>query len=88
MSKLKRNSPALENSYDIIKSLVADSTDYCFHVKKCSDDGGQHLMLYLPEKARKDFDINQFRDDKYNLIGLKRVLIAFVSEGYVSDLNK
>jgi hypothetical protein len=78
----------LAEQYEKIKGLVADSTESCFHVKKCSDDGGRHLMVYMPEEARKDFDINTFRDNKYKLIGHKRVLIAFVSEGYVSDLNK
>jgi hypothetical protein len=45
-------------------------------------------MLYLPEAARKDFNIKAFREDRYKLIGFNRVLIAFVSEGYVTDLNK
>ena len=71
-----------------IRSLIVDATDYSFHLKRASDDGGHHLMLYLPEEARKDFDIKAFREDRYNLIGFNRVLITFVSEGYVSDLNK
>ena len=71
-----------------IRSLVVDSTDYAFHLKRASDDGGHHLMLYLPEESKKDFDIKAFREDRYKLIGYNRVLIAFVSEGYVSDLNK
>ena len=71
-----------------IRSLVVDSTDHAFHLKRASDDGGHHLMLYLPEESKKDFDIKAFREDRYNLIGFNRVLIAFVSEGYVSDLNK
>ena len=71
-----------------IRSLVVDSTDHMFHLKTSSDDGGHHLMLYLPEESRKDFDIKQFREDRYKLIGYNRVVIAFVSEGYVSDLNK
>ena len=71
-----------------IRSLIVDSTNHSFHLKKASDDGGHHLMVYLPESARKDFDIKAFREDRYKLIGFNRVLIAFVSEGYVSDLNK
>jgi hypothetical protein len=88
MSKLKKDSLTLLEQFDIIKSLIVDSTDNCFHLKKASDDGGSHLMLYLPEESRKDFDTNAFRDNKYSLIGYKRVLIAFVSKGYVLDLNK
>jgi hypothetical protein len=86
MSKLK-NSLTIFEQEEKIKSLVVDSTDHAFHLKRASDDGGSHLMLYLPEVARKDFNIKGFRDDRYNLIGFNRVLIAFVSEGYVSDLN-
>jgi hypothetical protein len=88
MSILKRTDMNIYEQEDKIRSLVVDSTDYSFHLKRASDDGGHHLMLYLPEEARKDFDIKAFREDRYNLIGFNRVLIAFVNEGYVSDLNK
>ena len=88
MSKLKRNDINIYEQEEKIRSLVVDHTDHCFHLNRKSDDGGHHLMLYLPEEARKDFDIKAFREDRYNLIGFNRVLIAFVSEGYVSDLNK
>jgi hypothetical protein len=88
MSKLKRFSLTIAEQEVKIKSLVVDSTDHTFHLKRASDDGGSHLMLYLPEEARKDFNINEFRENRYKLIGFKRVLVAFVSEGYVSDLNK
>lgn len=88
MSKLKSKSLSIFEQEDKIRSLVVDHTQYCFHLKRTSDDGGHHLMLYLPEVARKDFDIKGFRDDRYKLIGFNRVLIAFVSESYVSDLNK
>ena len=87
MSKLK-NSLSINTQYEKINSLVVDSTEHAFHLKRSSDDGGQHLILYLPEEARKDFNIKSFREDRYKLIGYNRVLIAFVSEGYVSDLNK
>jgi len=87
MSKLT-NSLTIHEQEDKIRSLIVDSTDHSFHLKKASDDGGSHLMLYLPEEARKDFNINEFRENRYKLIGFKRVLVAFVSEGYVSDLNK
>ena len=88
MSKLKRGSLTISEQEAKIKSLIVDSTDHAFHLKKASDDGGSHLMLYLPEEARKDFKLNEFREDRYKLIGFNRVLIAFVSEGYVTDLNK
>ena len=89
MSKLKNNiSLTIIEQEAKIRSLIVESTDYSFHLKRASDDGGHHLMLYLPEDARKDFDIKEFREDRYKLIGFNRVLIAFVSEGYVSDLNK
>ena len=88
MSQLKSNDLNIFEQEEKIRSLIVDSTDHPFHLKKASDDGGRHLMLYLPDDARKDFDIKAFREDRYNLIGFKRVLIAFVSEGYVSDLNK
>ena len=87
MSKLK-NSLTIHEQEAEIRSLIVDASDHAFHLKRASDDGGHHLMLYLPEEARKDFDIKAFREDRYNLIGFNRVLIAFVSEGYVSDLNK
>ena len=85
---LKRDSLSIHEQFDKINSLVVDSTDYAFHLKKASDDGGRHLMLYLSEEARKDFNIKGFREDRYKLIGFKRVLVAFVNEGYISDLNK
>jgi hypothetical protein len=88
MSKLKKNSKTISEKYDLVKSIIVDLTEYSFHVKKCSDDGGAHLMVYLPEDARKDFDINAFRDNKYKMLGNSRVLIAFVNEGYISNLNK
>ena len=88
MSKLKSKELTIFEQEEKIRSLIVDSTDYSFHLKKASDDGGRHLMLYLPEEARKDFDIKAFREDRYKLIGFNRVLIAFVNEGYVSDLNK
>jgi hypothetical protein len=88
MLKLQRNSLTIFDQEEQIRSLIVDHTDHCFHLKRSSDDGGHHLMLYLPEEARKDFDIKSFREDRYKLIGYNRVLIAFVSEGYVSDLNK
>ena len=88
MSKLKSKDLNIFDQEDQIRSLIVDHTDHCFHLKRSSDDGGHHLMLYLPEEARKDFNIKAFREDRYNLIGFNRVLIAFVSEGYVSDLNK
>ena len=88
MSQLKRNDMSIFEQEEKIRSLVVDSTECSFHLKRASDDGGHHLMLYLPESGRKDFDIKSFREDRYNLIGFNRVLIAFVSEGYVSDLNK
>jgi len=82
------NSLTLSEQEDKIRSLIVDSSDRPFHLKRASDDGGSHLMIYLPEEARKDFNIKEFREDRYKLIGFNRVLIAFVSEGYVSDLNK
>ena len=88
MSKSKKSDLSRQEQYEKINSLIVDHTDHCFHLKTSSDDAGHHLMLYLPEEARKDFDIKAFREDRYNLIGFNRVLIAFVSEGYVSDLNK
>ena len=88
MSKLKSKELTIFEQEEKIRSLIVDSTDHSFHLKKASDDGGRHLMLYLPDDARKDFDIKAFREDRYKLIGFNRVLIAFVSEGYVSDLNK
>ena len=88
MLRLKRINMNIYEQEEKIRSLVVDSTDYSFHLKRGSDDGGHHLMLYLPEEARKEFDIKAFREDRYRLIGFNRVLIAFVSEGYVSDLNK
>ena len=88
MSKLKSKDLSIFDQEEKIRSLIVDHTDHCFHLKRGSDDGGRHLMLYLPEEARKDFDIKSFREDRYKLIGFNRVLIAFVSEGYVSDLNK
>ena len=88
MSKLKSKDLNIFEQEEKIRSLIVDHTDHCFHLKRTSDDGGQHLFLYLPEEARKDFDIKTFREDRYNLIGYNRVLITFVSEGYVSDLNK
>jgi hypothetical protein len=88
MSISERNSLSITQQEDKIRSLVVDSTEHTFHLKRSSDDGGSHLMLYLPESARKDFDIKAFREDRYKLIGFNRVLIAFVSEGYVLDLNK
>jgi hypothetical protein len=88
MSKSKRNKLSIFEQEDLVRSLIVDHTDHCFHLKRSSDDGGQHLFLYLPEEARKEFDIKAFREDRYKLIGFNRVLIAFVSEGYVSDLNK
>ena len=88
MSKLKSKDLNIFEQEDQIRSLIVDHTDHCFHLKRSSDDGGHHLMLYLPKEARKDFDIKAFREDRYKLIGFNRVLIAFVSEGYVSDLNK
>jgi len=87
MSKFE-NSLTLSEQEDKIRSLIVDSSDHQFHLKRASDDGGSHLMIYLPEEARKDFNIKEFREDRYKLIGFNRVLIAFVSEGYVSDLNK
>jgi hypothetical protein len=88
MSKSKKYSLTINEQASKIKSLIVDATDHVFHLKRASDDGGMHLILYLPEEARKDFDIKEFREDRYKLIGFSRVLIAFVSEGYVSDLNK
>ena len=88
MSKLKNKDMTIFEQEEKIRSLIVDHTDHCFHLKRSSDDGGHHLFLYLPEEARKDFDIKAFREDRYKLIGYNRVLIAFVSEGYVSDLNK
>ena len=88
MSKLKSKDLNIFEKEDKIRSLIVDSTDYPFHLKKSSDDGGRHLMIYLPIGARKDFNIKAFREDRYNLIGSSRVLIAFVSEGYIQDLNK
>ena len=88
MSKSVRNSMSIFEQEEKIRSLIVDYTDHCFHLKRSSDDGGNHLFLYLPEEARKDFDIKSFREDRYKLIGFNRVLITFVSEGYVSDLNK
>ena len=88
MSQSRRSDMTIFDQEEKIRSLIVDSTDHAFHLKRASDDGGHHLMLYLPEIARKDFDIKAFREDRYKLIGFNRVLIAFVSEGYVSDLNK
>ena len=88
MSKLEKNNLTIAECEDKIRSLVVDATEHSFHLKRASDDGGRHLMLYLPEEARKDFNIKEFREDRYKLIGFKRVLLAFVNEGYVSDLNK
>ena len=88
MLELQRSSLTITECEDKVRSLVVDATEHSFHLKRASDDGGSHLMLYLPEEARKDFDIKAFREDRYKLIGFNRVLIAFVSEGYVSDLNK
>ncbi len=88
MLKLQRSSLTITECEVKVRSLVVDATEHSFHLKRASDDGGSHLMLYLPEEARKDFDIKAFREDRYKLIGFNRVLIAFVSEGYVSDLNK
>jgi len=88
MSKFRKDSMTIFEQEDKIRSLVVDSTDYSFHLKRASDDGGHHLMLYLPNEARKEFNIKAFREDRYKLIGFNRVLITFVSEGYVSDLNK
>tara|TARA_B100000674_G_scaffold101417_1_gene73824 strand:+ start:241 stop:507 length:267 start_codon:yes stop_codon:yes gene_type:complete len=88
MSKLKSKDLTIYEQEEKIRSLIVDHTDCCFHLRRSSDDGGHHLMLYLPEEARKEFNIKAFREDRYNLIGYNRVLITFVSEGYVSDLNK
>ena len=88
MSKSKRNNLNIFEQEEKIRSLIVDSTEHSFHLKRASDDGGHHLIVYLPEHARKDFDIKSFREDRYKLIGYNRVLIAFVSEGYVLDLNK
>ena len=88
MSKSKRNSLTIFDQEEKIRSLIVDHTEHCFHLKRSSDDGGSHLMIYLPEEARKDFDINAFRQDRYKLVGYNRVLIAFVNESYISDLNK
>ena len=88
MSKLKSKDLTIFEQEGKVRSLIVDYTDHCFHLKRSSDDGGHHLMIYLPEEALKEFDIKAFREDRYNLIGFNRVLIAFVSEGYVSDLNK
>lgn len=82
------NSLTISEQEEKIRGLIVDSSDHPFHLKRASDDGGRHLMIYLPEEARKDFDIKAFREDRYKLIGFNRVLIAFVNEGYVSDLNK
>ena len=82
------NSLTISEQEEKIRSLIVDSSDHPFHLKRASDDGGRHLMIYLPEEARKDFDIKAFREDRYKLIGFNRVLIAFVNEGYISDLNK
>jgi len=88
MSKFKKSRLSIVEQEKLIRSLIVDKTEHSYHLKKGSDDGGNYLMIYLPECAREDFDINGFREDRYKLVGFSRVLIAFVGEDYVTDLNK
>jgi hypothetical protein len=68
---------------EFITSLVVETVETEFRVEKQMDDAGTHLMVYLPETARETFSIPDYRQKIVDKLGFARVLLCFVSPGFI-----
>jgi hypothetical protein len=87
MSKSKASNKY--KNYDDAKAklikLVVDFTESEFLVEKQNDDGGVHLMIYLPESARKNFNTFNFYNAVDESLGRVRKMLCFVPDGYIEN---
>tara|TARA_A100001011_G_C14317845_1_gene848832 strand:- start:4155 stop:4427 length:273 start_codon:yes stop_codon:yes gene_type:complete len=88
ISKKINEKLTLKDRKDLLSGLIVDMTDSAFHLKIANDDAGAHLHMYLPESSRQNFNLKRFRKDTYKLIGSSRVVLSFVTEGYIETFLK
>ena len=80
-----KNVPTSKNKriIDLANSLIVDHTESDFFTTMKSDDGGNHLCIYIDEEFREDYD-----NKKIGMIINKdfprlRICNFFVSSGYI-----
>jgi hypothetical protein len=87
-SKAKNKDLKFEKIKGVLTSIVVDHTDTAFHIEKQSDDGGTHLMVYMPNEAKKNFDRKKFTSTVVSELGSVRVMICYVEPGYIENFLK
>jgi hypothetical protein len=88
LSKASDRNQSIKSVKDAIASIVVESTESAFYLKVAHDDGGSHLMLYLPESIRDEFDLNKFREATRAKAKRKRVLLCFVHDECIESFLK
>ena len=84
-SKTKNKKSKIDSIRELVVEIVVNSTESEFQVEKQSDDGGYHLMVYLPVSSKEKFDIKKFRDTVWDKVGSARVMLCFVHDGYIEN---
>ena len=69
---------------NLANSLIVDHTDYSFFTKMSSDDGGNHLCIYVDEEARdSEYDHRKVEKLINEQFPRLRICSFFVSPGYI-----
>ena len=68
---------------DLANSLIVEHTEESFYTSMASDDGGNHLCIYVDEIAKDSYDhkkVGILINDKFPRL---RICNFFVSSGYI-----
>lgn len=68
---------------DLANSIIVDHTEGSFFTRMASDDGGNHLCVYIDENYHDKYDtrnVGKLIGDQFPRL---RICNFFVSEGYI-----
>ena len=69
---------------NLANSLIVDHTDHSFFTNMSSDDGGNHLCIYIDEDSRSDgYDHKKIGKLINKQFPRLRICNFFVSSGYI-----
>lgn len=68
---------------ELANSIIVDHTDSSFFTKMCSDDGGNHLCVYVDENYYENYNTREVGKLINSEFPRLRICNFFVSEGYI-----
>ena len=87
-SKVEDRYQGIKSVKDAVATIVVEKTESAFYLKVANDDGGAHLVLYLPESIRNEFNLVEFRKEVKEKAGRKRVILCFVHDDSIEYFLK